>query len=437
MHRVCSLAELAAAGGRLAVVAGPRELLVLRDGADVRVVDLACPHEGFRLADGDFERGVLTCPAHGWRFDIATGACLTGEEDVRSYRVALAGEDVLVDDEVDATPRELELAVEGLLGALELGRPALAARRTARLLALGASPSELAALLARYGGSHAGAGLDPEVAVVADLEGVHDGDAWPMAAAGIAEQLARMPPRFGQEPATPFAWEELGVHGTLEALIAGEEPDAAEAAVAGMLAAGVAADDICAGLAAATAASFRGLWPLVVLERASRLAMLGPHVARAVLPPAAYGCAAGTGRPLPLVEPVGDAVGVCAVTLLAASEPPDCLLGCALALAHAGAAEWAVAVAGDGARPALAHAVGAARLFGPAGSAAVVDQPPGQLPPVRAETPRGFSICHAARHAAVASGHPVALAAVARLLAGSRRERFVSELLRDPLYELL
>ncbi len=437
MHRVCSLRELAATAGMLPVTVGPRELLVVRSGEAVHAVDRACPHEGFRLDGGEVARGVLTCPAHGWRFELASGSCLVPGEDLRTYRVVVEGDDVLVDDDVQPTEREREFATEGLLGALELGRPALAARRAARLRAFGVEPAGLAAVLARYGGSHAEAGLEPEVGVVADVLSAGDDRAWPVVAAGIAERLARTPPRFGAEPATPFAWADLGVAGTLAALLDEADAEAAEGAVAGMLEAGVPGDEIVAALAAAAAQRFRGLWPLVLLERASRLAMLGPAVARAVLPAAAFGCAAGSGRPLPVTAADDDAVERCAAVLAAVAEPRDCALGCALALAHAGAATWAVGIAGEPARPALGHAVAAALLFGPAAAPRPVPAAAHAPGVVRAETARGFAICHAALYAARSSGSPAAMAAVAGLLAGPRRERFIDELLADPRYELL
>ena len=37
-----------------------------------------CPHLRADLAKfGGVEDGVLTCALHGWRFDLATGRCLT------------------------------------------------------------------------------------------------------------------------------------------------------------------------------------------------------------------------------------------------------------------------------------------------------------------------------------------------------------------------
>jgi UDP-MurNAc hydroxylase len=44
------------------------------------LVERRCPHLGGDLARfGDVDGGILTCTLHGWRFDLATGRCLTAE----------------------------------------------------------------------------------------------------------------------------------------------------------------------------------------------------------------------------------------------------------------------------------------------------------------------------------------------------------------------
>jgi nitrite reductase/ring-hydroxylating ferredoxin subunit/alkylhydroperoxidase/carboxymuconolactone decarboxylase family protein YurZ len=52
-----------------------RSLFVHRDGERWRVYDSRCPHEGNDLQHLALDGHTLTCPRHGWRFDIRTGAC--------------------------------------------------------------------------------------------------------------------------------------------------------------------------------------------------------------------------------------------------------------------------------------------------------------------------------------------------------------------------
>jgi nitrite reductase/ring-hydroxylating ferredoxin subunit len=54
-----------------------------------------CPHEDVSLAGGTLEGACLTCPGHGYQFDLRTGAC-THDPDLwlRRYKVSVdpAGE---------------------------------------------------------------------------------------------------------------------------------------------------------------------------------------------------------------------------------------------------------------------------------------------------------------------------------------------------------
>lgn len=42
----------------------------------VHAVSGVCPHAQGPLADGSLDGPVLTCPFHGWGFDVRSGACL-------------------------------------------------------------------------------------------------------------------------------------------------------------------------------------------------------------------------------------------------------------------------------------------------------------------------------------------------------------------------
>ena len=52
------------------------------------MIPLVCPHQGLPLSGDPDENGVLTCPWHGYRFDAATGQCLSGQ--IKGWLPALA-----------------------------------------------------------------------------------------------------------------------------------------------------------------------------------------------------------------------------------------------------------------------------------------------------------------------------------------------------------
>ena len=78
-------------GDRAVVDAGGREIVVLRVAGELHAFDNACPHQGNPLVEGEVLGDVLECAYHGWRFDLATGACLAGDEPARRYEVELEG----------------------------------------------------------------------------------------------------------------------------------------------------------------------------------------------------------------------------------------------------------------------------------------------------------------------------------------------------------
>lgn len=50
-----------------------REIAVFRVGERFFALDHRCPHRGGPLALGQIEDGILSCPWHGWRFELDGG----------------------------------------------------------------------------------------------------------------------------------------------------------------------------------------------------------------------------------------------------------------------------------------------------------------------------------------------------------------------------
>lgn len=72
--------------GRTVTVAGRRiAVFRLRDGW--AAIENACPHRGGPLADGLVADACVTCPLHGRRFDLRTGAEYGGTDRVVVHEV--------------------------------------------------------------------------------------------------------------------------------------------------------------------------------------------------------------------------------------------------------------------------------------------------------------------------------------------------------------
>lgn len=76
------------------------ELAVFRltDPERVFVIDNTCPHSGGNLSGGAVSDCVVTCPWHGWKFDLASGVCVDSPRArVTRYRAEIRDDMVLAE----------------------------------------------------------------------------------------------------------------------------------------------------------------------------------------------------------------------------------------------------------------------------------------------------------------------------------------------------
>jgi nitrite reductase/ring-hydroxylating ferredoxin subunit len=60
-------------GRGLCVRVGRLDIGLYRVEGRIYALENACPHAGYPLHEGDLEGSVITCPQHGWQFDVRTG----------------------------------------------------------------------------------------------------------------------------------------------------------------------------------------------------------------------------------------------------------------------------------------------------------------------------------------------------------------------------
>jgi nitrite reductase (NADH) small subunit len=61
-------------------------------------VNNTCLHRGGPLGQGELEDKVVTCPWHGWQYDVTTGkVTMNPSVGVDTYAVEVRGEDIFVD----------------------------------------------------------------------------------------------------------------------------------------------------------------------------------------------------------------------------------------------------------------------------------------------------------------------------------------------------
>jgi nitrite reductase/ring-hydroxylating ferredoxin subunit len=69
---VASIAQIAPGHSLVVSVAGKDVALFNVDG-EIYAIDDACIHQGTSLGSGKFEGKIVTCRAHGLKFDVTTG----------------------------------------------------------------------------------------------------------------------------------------------------------------------------------------------------------------------------------------------------------------------------------------------------------------------------------------------------------------------------
>jgi nitrite reductase (NADH) small subunit len=85
--------------GRVVKVNG-KEIAVFNRGGEFHAIDNTCAHLGGPLGEGMLKGDVVSCPWHGWQFDIKTGISpVNPAAKVASYEVRAEGEAVTVSTE--------------------------------------------------------------------------------------------------------------------------------------------------------------------------------------------------------------------------------------------------------------------------------------------------------------------------------------------------
>ena len=96
-HRAAAIADIPPGTGKELVIGGKIVALYHVDG-EFYALDGVCPHAGGPLGQGMVRKNIVTCPWHGWQFDVTTGRhCLTAHIKAAKYPVTVQGNDVFVE----------------------------------------------------------------------------------------------------------------------------------------------------------------------------------------------------------------------------------------------------------------------------------------------------------------------------------------------------
>ncbi len=246
--RALPLADLHPGHPRLLRLGGqPVALFRLTDGR-VFAVDNRCPHEGYPLVQGAVSGQTLTCVWHNFKFDLQSGECLLGDEDVRTFPVRIVDAHADAHVEVDVRPPDRAAELARLWASLsvglsegELGRMA---RDVARLIEAGVETTTIALFAARWDAEHAEYGSTHALPVAADVAALSPRWTGQEATLPLVQLLSlasrpsiRRPARPAPAPVDPGE-DPVAAGQRLQALVESEDAVGAEALVLGAVARG-------------------------------------------------------------------------------------------------------------------------------------------------------------------------------------------------------
>ena len=94
--KVATVSDIPSGSGKAVEVAG-KTIAVFNCDGTFYATDNTCLHQGGPLAEGMLSGTSVSCPWHGWEYDVTSGACaMDASIRVQRFDVKVEGEDILV-----------------------------------------------------------------------------------------------------------------------------------------------------------------------------------------------------------------------------------------------------------------------------------------------------------------------------------------------------
>ncbi len=81
-RKIARCADIPEGGNIVVSLEDGREVAIFHIGEEYYALDNRCPHMEGPLGEGELDGCVVTCPWHGWQFDVRNGECqnMPGEQ---------------------------------------------------------------------------------------------------------------------------------------------------------------------------------------------------------------------------------------------------------------------------------------------------------------------------------------------------------------------
>ncbi len=96
MTKVAQKSEILPGTGKVVEVGG-KTIAVFNCEGTFYAVDNTCKHRGGPLGEGSLSGTTVTCPWHGWEYNVISGEChMDSSIKVQKFDVKVEGDDILV-----------------------------------------------------------------------------------------------------------------------------------------------------------------------------------------------------------------------------------------------------------------------------------------------------------------------------------------------------
>lgn len=97
MVKVAQTADLKP-GEAMTVDAQGTPIALFNVGGEFHAIHNTCLHRGGPLGEGSLDDKVVTCPWHGWKYDVTTGGCKTSPAaKIQVFPIKVQGSDLFVE----------------------------------------------------------------------------------------------------------------------------------------------------------------------------------------------------------------------------------------------------------------------------------------------------------------------------------------------------
>lgn len=84
-------------GSSKVVEVGGKAVAVFNCDGDFYAIENTCKHRGGPLGEGSLAGKTVTCPWHGWEYDVTSGECSMDRSiKVQKFDVKVEGEDIFI-----------------------------------------------------------------------------------------------------------------------------------------------------------------------------------------------------------------------------------------------------------------------------------------------------------------------------------------------------